>query len=207
VPGPGGGAHAADRKERRVVARAAQAIGGQGDDRQELDRRDRRQRQPVDRQVEAGDHRRQHLAPRQQQPAPIGVEPCEQAPWPPPRAKIAAELTIRSHVAPSASTRQQQHGEGGSELLEDGADEVRVRRDPGRGTRWNAPRTCNPHTGDQPRFSQDDYAPRSRRIRAFETPELDAIDRLILPDQAEARISNGVLGRRVGLFAPPSASA
>lgn len=45
--------------------------------------------------------------------------------------------------------------------------------------------------------------PRSTRVRAFETPELDAIDRSILTElQADARISNAELGRRVGLSAP-----
>ena len=45
--------------------------------------------------------------------------------------------------------------------------------------------------------------PRKRRSRAFEPPELDTIDRLILSElQAEARISNAELGRRVGLSAP-----
>jgi Lrp/AsnC family leucine-responsive transcriptional regulator len=45
--------------------------------------------------------------------------------------------------------------------------------------------------------------PRSRRVRAFEAPEIDATDRSILTElQAEARISNAELGRRVGLSAP-----
>jgi Lrp/AsnC family leucine-responsive transcriptional regulator len=45
--------------------------------------------------------------------------------------------------------------------------------------------------------------PRSKRVRTFEAPELDAIDRLILTElQADARISNAELGRRVGLSAP-----
>ena len=44
---------------------------------------------------------------------------------------------------------------------------------------------------------------RSKRSRTFEPPQLDAVDRLILAElQAEARISNAELGRRVGLSAP-----
>ena len=44
---------------------------------------------------------------------------------------------------------------------------------------------------------------RPKRRRAFEAPELDAIDRSILTElQADARISNAELGRRVGLSAP-----
>lgn len=44
---------------------------------------------------------------------------------------------------------------------------------------------------------------RPERTRAFEAPQLDAIDRSILTElQAEARISNAELGRRVGLSAP-----
>jgi Lrp/AsnC family leucine-responsive transcriptional regulator len=45
--------------------------------------------------------------------------------------------------------------------------------------------------------------PRSKRVPAFEVPELDAIDRSILTElQTDARISNAELGRRVGLSAP-----
>ena len=45
--------------------------------------------------------------------------------------------------------------------------------------------------------------PRTKRPRAFEVPELDAIDRSILRElQLDARISNAELGRRVGLSAP-----
>jgi Lrp/AsnC family leucine-responsive transcriptional regulator len=45
--------------------------------------------------------------------------------------------------------------------------------------------------------------PRQKSARAFEAPELDAIDRSILAElQADARISNAELGRRVGLSAP-----
>jgi len=45
--------------------------------------------------------------------------------------------------------------------------------------------------------------PRSKRSRAFEVPDIDAIDRSILTElQADARISTAELGRRVGLSAP-----
>ncbi len=45
--------------------------------------------------------------------------------------------------------------------------------------------------------------PRPKRARTFEAPDLDAIDRSILTElQADARISNAELGRRVGLSAP-----
>src|SRR4051794_14125316 len=45
--------------------------------------------------------------------------------------------------------------------------------------------------------------PRSKRVRTFEVPEIDATDRSILTElQADARISNAELGRRVGLSAP-----
>lgn len=45
--------------------------------------------------------------------------------------------------------------------------------------------------------------PRSKRAPAFEAPDLDAIGRAILRElQADARVSNAELGRRVGLSAP-----
>ena len=44
---------------------------------------------------------------------------------------------------------------------------------------------------------------RSKPLRTFEHTQLDAVDRLIVAElQAEARISNAELGRRVGLSAP-----
>ena len=50
--------------------------------------------------------------------------------------------------------------------------------------------------------------PRQKRARTYEGLELDAVDRRIVTElQAEARISNAELGRRVGRRRPPSASA
>jgi Lrp/AsnC family leucine-responsive transcriptional regulator len=44
---------------------------------------------------------------------------------------------------------------------------------------------------------------RPKRARAYEAPQLDAIDRSLLSElQADARISNAELGRRVSLSAP-----
>lgn len=48
--------------------------------------------------------------------------------------------------------------------------------------------------------------PRQKRARTYEGLELDAVDRRIVTElQAEARISNAELGRRVGL-SPPAVS-
>ena len=76
------------------------------DHRQELDRRDRSQREAVDRDVEAGVHQGEHDAEADQQPARRPVErPLRVRQGLRQAAKTIPALTIRNHATPSGSTR------------------------------------------------------------------------------------------------------
>ena len=102
----------------RDVAPRAHPERGEHDHRQELDRRDRGQRQPVDRRVEAAVHDRQHEAPGDH------VAIAQQVPGPPPggedqRGRGDPQPRHPEHV----DAREQQHGERRAEVVEDGADD------------------------------------------------------------------------------------
>ena len=87
--------------ERADVARGPCAQRRERDHRQELDRRDGRERQPVDRGVEAAVHRREHDRPdehdavAQQRAEARGRH----------NAKTTAAVRIRSQATPSTATR------------------------------------------------------------------------------------------------------
>jgi hypothetical protein len=66
------------------VAAGPRAGRGQDHGAEELDRADRRQRQPVHREVERRVHHREHQAQRQQVPALAGAEPADEPPGPAP---------------------------------------------------------------------------------------------------------------------------
>ena len=116
-------------QEGREVGAGADCTGGQRDHRQELDRGDGAQRQPVDREVEAGVHRREHRPPGHQQSAGVALEPRPGLPGPAPqrehhRRRGDPEPGDAQDVDPG----EQQHRERGAEVVEHRADhEVRVR--------------------------------------------------------------------------------
>jgi hypothetical protein len=125
--------HAGRREgECRGVALRPRPEGGERDDGQELDRGHRAERQAVDRQVEAGVHRRQDGAPRQQQRAAFAIQLVEVAPRAPPRGEHDGRCRdAQPRDAQDVDAGEQQDGERGPEVVEDRADEeVGVRRKP-----------------------------------------------------------------------------
>ena len=171
--------------------------GGQHDHRQELDRRHGAERQPVDGEVEAAVHHREHGSPGEQQPPPGAIGRSHGAPGRRQSENTSAAAAIRSHATPNADTREQQHRERGAQVVEDRADdEVQVG--------WDA---LAAHTL-QP-AAAGPSAPGQSNARLPSMPSnrsqngTDAVGMRLLGElQADARLSNAELGRRVGLSAP-----
>jgi hypothetical protein len=103
----------------------------QRDDREELDRGHRAEREVVDGGVEAGVHRRQHASHEREQPARVAVEPADRAPRAPPgREDDRGAHDPKPRHAQRVDPREQKDGEGGAEIVEDCAPhEVAGRRD------------------------------------------------------------------------------
>ena len=126
--------HARDRKpERQEIARAAQADERHRDGGGEFDRGDRGERQPVDRQIEAHIHGGQNDAQQQDQAARRGRRFGE---GPPGLRQTAKMSGGRGDPQPGDAQGRQlgekQHGERGSEIVEDGADqEIDMRAEAG----------------------------------------------------------------------------
>ena len=124
-----------DAKDRREdcgeVSRRAGADHRQGDRPDELDRGNGRERQTVDRNVEAGVHDREDRAEREDQQLPLTVERPELAPGPAPegedeRRRGDSQPRDAEHVDPC----EEQDRERRAEVVEDRApDEVGLRRD------------------------------------------------------------------------------
>ena len=124
---------AADREdERGAVPQRARPESGEPDHRQELDRGHRAERQPVDGDVEADVHHREHRAQREDEPRPGGVEGRERPPRPPPRGEDRRRGRDPEPRDPEGRhEREEKHGEGRPQVVEDGAaDEVGLGRDP-----------------------------------------------------------------------------
>ena len=123
---------AGDRdRERHEIARASHADQRDRDRRDELDRGDGRERQPLDREIEDRIHRREDGAERDddQQRPPIGAQ--EEPPRPPPeREDDRRRRDPEPRDAERLDQREEQHREGRAEIVEDRADEEEgVRRD------------------------------------------------------------------------------
>jgi hypothetical protein len=121
----------ADRRcsNRGEVAGNPGAEQGEPDGSEELDRRHHRQRQAVDRHVEACVHRREHRPqPADEQPA-AAIESGEPPPGPPPdREHRRRGSDPQPRDSERLDPREQEHRERRPEVVEDGAaDEVRVR--------------------------------------------------------------------------------
>ena len=116
--------------QRGGVARRAGAEGGERDHRQELDRRDGAERQPVDGDVEAAVHDREDGAPLHEQDPRLPVELGPQAPGAAPeREDERGGGDPQPGDAEDVDADEQQDREGGAEVVEDRADdEVDVRR-------------------------------------------------------------------------------
>ena len=104
-------------RERERVAWTAHADRRQHDDREELDRGDRAQRQPGDRLVEAAVHRREDRAPADQQPDRGPVQPAERAPRPSPQREhhappMRSEAMPRRAPAPGRTAARRTTGRG-----------------------------------------------------------------------------------------------
>jgi len=117
-------------RERGDVARGARAQGGEDDDGEELDGGHRPQGQAVDRGVEAEVHRGEDASPGEQGAAAVGVEAAPRAPGPAPgREDHRGGGDAQPGDAGSVDPGEEQDGEGGAQVMEDGgADEVQVRR-------------------------------------------------------------------------------
>ena len=123
-----------DAKDRREdcgeVSRRAGADHRQGDRPDELDRGNGRERQTVDRNVEAGVHDREDRAKRDDQQPAVAVERYELAPGPAPkgedeRRRGDTQPRDAKHVDPC----EEQDRERWAEVVEDrAADEVGMRR-------------------------------------------------------------------------------
>jgi ribonuclease E len=121
---------AGGRRHRGHVAARPDAEHGQQHRPQELDRSHGRERQAVDRDVDARVHRGEHHAERRDQPAALPVEAAQRPPRPAPEREYDggrrdAQPGDAEHVDP----REEQHGEGRPEVVEERADpEVGDRR-------------------------------------------------------------------------------
>ncbi len=118
------------QRERGGVAGRARAEGGERDDGEELDRGDGAEREPVDGDVEAAVHEREDGAPLQEEGACVRVEPAPQAPGAAPeREDQGGGGDPQPGDAEDVDADEQQHREGGAEVVEDRAgDEVDVGR-------------------------------------------------------------------------------
>jgi hypothetical protein len=116
------------QEERGRVARRSHAYGRERDDGQELDRRDGAEREVVDRGVEARVHRREDGAHARHQPVCGRVGRSERSPGPAPCSQDDRRARdSQPRDAQRFDPREEQDGEGGSEVVEDRApDEVRV---------------------------------------------------------------------------------
>ena len=126
--------HAGNReREREPVSKRADAERRKDDHRQELDRCDRPQREPVDCEVEARVHHREDEPERDEEPERRPVEPWKRPPWPSPDG----EHDRRAHDAEPGDAEwldphEQEHGERRAEVVEHRAsDEEGRRRSPG----------------------------------------------------------------------------
>jgi hypothetical protein len=108
------------RDEGERVSPRARSGCGQCDHREELDRRNRAERQAVDCDVEADVHRRQHHAHGDHRQAPVRIEPCEGTPRSAPQGE---DERGGGDPDPGHAQRldedEEQDGEGRSEVVED----------------------------------------------------------------------------------------
>ena len=117
-------------RDRGDVASRPRTDRREDDRADELDRGNRRQREPVDRDVEADVHRGEDGPQRNDQRPSAAIEREKRAPGPPPegedrRGRGDPEPCDAEHVHPG----EEQDREGGPEIVEDGAaDEVRLGR-------------------------------------------------------------------------------
>jgi len=196
--------------DRGEVARDARTRCGEQDRPEELDRRDRREWQTVDREVEARVHHGEHPAERPDGEPAVAIEPAQAAPRPPPRSEHEGSRRDPQpgdpeHVDPC----EEEHGERRAEVVEDGAaGEVRRRR--------NAVAEKDPaHAGSlpgEPPYGQGHSKALSSAARmtdglasrmASNRAPFDQTDRRILTELAgDGRVSFAELGRRVNLSAP-----
>ena len=208
--------HTARRRgDRGEVASHARAGRGQRDRPDELDRGDRRERQVVDRDVEAGVHDREDGAERDEQRAAPAVEGDERPPGPPPESEDDGR---RGDPQPGDARAdvlgEEQDGERGAEVVEERAPgEVRLRRH-GRPTRRGdlGPDCDGPilprhgldgHSESKALGSSDDMNDGVATGRGGDRPRLDDIDRKILGElSSDGRVSIAELGRRVNLSSP-----
>ncbi len=177
---------AADRGgQREAVPPRPRPERRERDHRQELDRGDRAQREPVDREVEARVHRREDQSHRDHGAVP------EQPPRTPPdgeddRGARDPEPRDTEWLDPG----EEQDGERGPEVVEDGADDEEAlgRRGRGESTETSAHRhNSRAARGEMP----------------YDSKALDETDRRLLRElQENARLSLAELGRRVNLSSP-----
>ncbi len=123
-----GAGHGQD--ERGRVARPPSAKCGERDHRDELDRGDGPEREPVDRQVEAAIHRGEHAAPGEHEPPGLRSPRPDGPPGTPPsREHDRGRGDPQPGDPEDRDVREQQHGECRSKVVEHGADDKeRVRR-------------------------------------------------------------------------------
>jgi hypothetical protein len=115
------------RKGKRVPP-IAHAERGQGDHRQELDRRDRAERQPVNREVEDRVHDAEHDSHRGDVQPRAACRGPSNSPRPPPDGvNRCGGRDAQPGNANGRNKREQEHRERGPEIVENGAaDEIRV---------------------------------------------------------------------------------
>jgi Lrp/AsnC family leucine-responsive transcriptional regulator len=195
------------RDDRHDVARRAGADGREDDRADELDRRNRGQRQPVDRDIEADVHQGEDGSQTNDQRPSARIEREKRPPRPPPEREDRGgggdpEPGDAQHVDP----REQQHGEGRPEIVEDGApDEVGLRGN----TRVRVDglsvtsRPPNRHGKSKVLDSSQIMKNGLLANRAADPPKLDATDRKIIGElTTDGRVSLAELGRRVNLSPP-----
>ena len=118
--------------ERRPVPPGARADRREGDHRQELDRGDRPEREPVDGDVEADVHHRQDRPHRDHEPPPGEIERRQRPPGPAPHREDQRRAGDAEPRDPERLHEgEEEDGEGRPEVVEDRrADEVGRGRHP-----------------------------------------------------------------------------
>ena len=174
---------------------------GERDYGQEFDRRDRAERQPVDRQVEAHVHHRQDGAPGDKRPPASLVETGDEPPRSPPdREDGSRGGDPEPGDAEDVDPCEEQHRERRPEVVEDrAADEVGVRREPEERMEIGSPSKSR----EWPARDEGVRTQMATKQRQNDRSTFDPTDAMLLAElQEDARLTHAELGRRVNLSAP-----
>ncbi|MCE3287238.1 MAG: putative transcriptional regulator, AsnC family [Gaiellaceae bacterium] len=192
------------------VSRCPGPDRGEGDDGEELDGRDRPQRQRVDGDVEARVHHREDGPECDEESLRSSVHPRKRAPrLPPQREYRRGANDAKPGDAERLDSCEEKNRERGSQVVEDGAaDEVRLGRSARREvlavhTAIFAARVASWNGRSTELEARVTSRARLGMASTYEANLLDPINlRLLAELQRDGRIGFAELGRRVGMSAP-----